>query len=69
MTKQAISKAIKSGKPAVIKEHGNPRYVVLDWKTYRAWEELRDEMDGSARLNEALRDPKNQRRIKYNNKF
>ena len=69
MTTQAISKAIKSGKPAVIKEHGNPRYVVLDWKTYQAWAELRDEMEDSVRLNEALRDPKNQRRIKYNGKF
>ena len=69
MTTQAISKAIRSGKPAVIKERGNPRYVILDWKTYRAWEELRDEVSDSARLNEALRDPKNQKRLKYSDKF
>lgn len=65
MTAQGLIKAIKQKKPAVIEENGSPRYVVLDWKTYRAWEEMREDMEDSARLARALTDPKNQKRIPY----
>ena len=65
MTTKAITQAIKSRKPAVIRENGSPRYVVLDWRTYKAWEEMREDMEDSARLATALADPKNQRRTPY----
>ena len=65
MTAKAITQAIKSQKPAVIRENGSPRYVVLDWHTYRAWEEMREDMEDSARLAHALTHPKNQKRIPY----
>ncbi|OGF67244.1 hypothetical protein A3I27_04595 [Candidatus Giovannonibacteria bacterium RIFCSPLOWO2_02_FULL_43_11b] len=65
MTLATISKAIKSGKPAVIKERGNPRYVILDWKTYQRLEMVMEDAEDSARLKEALRDPKNKKRIKF----
>ena len=65
MTTQTIARAIKAKKPAVIRENGAPRYVVLDWETYRAWEEMREDMEDSARLMNALAHPKNQKRITY----
>lgn len=65
MTVATISKAIKSKKPVVIKERGMPRYVVLDWKTYQELEMTREDAEDSARLQEALRDPRNKKRIKF----
>jgi len=65
MTTQTLVKALKAKKPAVIRERGAPRFVVLDWDTYRAWEEVREDMEDSRRLLEALADPKNQRRTPY----
>ena len=65
MTIATISRAIKMKKPAILKEGGVPRYVVLDWDTYRKWEEARDDIEDSTRLQEALSDPKNQKRIKF----
>ena len=51
-------------KPAVIKEHGEPRYVVLDWKTYQEWEEALYDAGDAKRLFEALNDSANQKRVK-----
>ena len=65
MTTQTIFKAIKTKKPAVISEHGSPRYVILDWKTYRKWEATKEDYEDAVRLLEALADPKNQKRIDY----
>lgn len=65
MTTKTIAQAIKSRKPAVIRENGTPRYVILDWETYRSWEEMREDMEDSQRLQEALADPKNQKRIAF----
>lgn len=65
MTIQTIARAIKAKKPAVIRENGAPRYVVLDWHTYRAWEEMREDMEDAERLTASLADPKNQKRIPY----
>lgn len=65
MTIATISKAIKSKKPVVIKEHGAPRYVVLDWKTYQKLEMVREDVEDSVRLQEALRDSRNKKRIKF----
>jgi len=62
MTTQALAHALKKKKPAVIKENGSPRFVVLDWKTYSMWQEMREDLEDSARLMEALTDPKNQKR-------
>lgn len=60
-----ISKAIKMKKPAIINEHGSPRFVVLDWDTYRKWEALKEDFEDAARLQEAIVDPKNQKRIRF----
>lgn len=67
MTSAAISKAIKSKKPAVIREKGAPRYVILDWKTYKEWREEKEDFEDSKRLLEVLNDPKNKKRIKFSN--
>lgn len=63
MTTNVLARAIRRKKPAIIRERGAPRYVILDWDTYEAWEELREDLEDAARLNAALADPKNQRRI------
>ncbi len=65
MTTKTLKKAIVRQKPAVIRENGAPRYVILDWETYRGWEEMREDMDDSRRLLEALSDPENQKRIPF----
>ncbi|MEK7541325.1 MAG: hypothetical protein AAB533_00550 [Patescibacteria group bacterium] len=65
MTVKSIARAIRQKKPAIIKENGSPRYVVLDWETYRSYEEMREDTEDSARLARALADPKNQKRIPY----
>jgi hypothetical protein len=67
MTAKTLLKATKSKKPAIIKEGGIPRYVVLDWSTYRIWEELRDDFYDSQRLQEAISDSKNQKKISWEN--
>ena len=56
MTTKAITQAIKSQKPAVIRENGSPRYVVLDWETYRSWEEMREDMEDHIRFEIAERE-------------
>ncbi|KKT41245.1 MAG: hypothetical protein UW30_C0010G0001 [Candidatus Giovannonibacteria bacterium GW2011_GWA2_44_13b] len=65
MTIATISRAIKMKKPAILKEGGVPRYVVLDWDTYRKWEDAKEDIEDIARLNSALSDPKNQKRIRF----
>jgi PHD/YefM family antitoxin component YafN of YafNO toxin-antitoxin module len=65
MTASAISKALKNRKPAIIKERGTPRFVILDWETYKKWEEEKDDLEDSKRLLEALKDPKNKKKIKF----
>ncbi len=65
MTTKSIIRAIKQKKPAFIEENGSPRYVVLDWKTYRAWEEMREDMEDSARFTAALADSKNKKRYTF----
>ena len=65
MTTQSILRAIRTKKPAIINEHGSPRYVVLDWKTYAKLQEMQEDFEDATRLNEALSDPKNQKRIKF----
>jgi len=65
MTTRTLALAIKRKKPAVIREKGAPRYVVLDWETYRSWEERREDLEDASRLAAALADPRNQRRIPW----
>ena len=50
MTTTTLRRAIKSKKPAVIEEKGEPRYVILDWKTYRRWQEEMDELEELTRF-------------------
>lgn len=38
MTIKTLAQAIKNKKPAIIKEKGAPRYVVLDWDMYKEWQ-------------------------------
>ncbi len=65
MTTKALARAIKRRKPAIIRQNGAPRYVVLDWDTYRKWEDLREDIEDAERLAAALADPKNQKRIPF----
>lgn len=65
MTIKTFARAIKKKKPAIIREKGAPRYVVLDWDTYYKWEEMREDIEDARRLMAALVDPKNQKRIPY----
>ena len=65
MTTQTLARALKRRKPAVIRENGSPRYVVLDWNTYKVWEEMKEDMEDAARLEAALADTKNQKRIPF----
>lgn len=65
MTTQTISRALRAKKPAVIKEDGKPRYVVLDWDTYAIWQETIDDLEDSTRFNEALSDSRNQKLISF----
>ena len=62
MTLQALVKAIKRKKPAIIREGDTPRYVVLDWETYRNWEELKEDLEDHIRFDIALRESKSKRR-------
>lgn len=62
MTVKTLARSLKAKKPAIIRERGMPRYVVLDWATYRAWEETQEDLEDAVRLNAALVDPKNKRR-------
>lgn len=65
MTTRVLLRAVKNKKSTIIKEKGKPRFVVLDWDTYRTWEEMREDFEDSERLREALSDPKNQRKTSF----
>lgn len=67
MTAKTLSRAMSSKKLAIISEHGAPRYVVLDWDTYKKWDEALEDASDSQRLIEALNDPKNQKRTRISN--
>lgn len=61
MITATLEHALKNKKPAILKEKGAPRYVVLDWETYQAWEEDKEDLENTIRLTEALADKKNQK--------
>ena len=63
MTTKTLSKALMKSKPAIIKERGVPRYVVIDWATYDAWREQQEDLEDAARFLSALADTKNQKSI------
>ena len=65
MTTRALARAIGKRKPAIIRERGVPRYVLLDWKAYREWEDLQEDLEDRERLIAALEDPKNQKRMAF----
>ena len=50
MTIASLERAVKNKKPAVIKNGGAPRFVILDWDTYRKWEERREDMEDHIRF-------------------
>ena len=58
MTTSTIHRAIKEKKPAVIREGGKPQYVILDWDTYRAWEDKKEDMEDHIRFDIAKRESK-----------
>lgn len=62
MTIQTIARAIKAKKPAVIRENGAPRYVVLDWQRYQAWKEMEEDMEAHARFDLAERESQGKKR-------
>ena len=43
MTTQTLARAIKRKMPAIIKEKGAPRYVVLDWDMYKRFQEWQEQ--------------------------
>ena len=61
MTAKAIEYALKRPKPSILRENGKPRFVILDWETYSKWEEMKEDLEDTVRLAEALVDPKNQK--------
>ena len=61
MTTKIIERALKRPKPSILKENGKPRFVILDWDTYSKWGEMREDLEDTARLAEALADSKNQK--------
>lgn len=65
MTTRAITQAVKRKKPAIIRERGAPRYVLLDWNTYRAWEEMSGDLEDHIRFDIALRESKGKRRYTF----
>lgn len=62
MTTKTIARALKQKKPAVIKENGSPRFVVLDWDIYRAWEAMREDMEDHIRFDIAERESRGKKR-------
>lgn len=67
MTTQTLGRTIKgkkSGQPAVIKEGGTPRYVVLDWQEYQRLRDMQEEFLQEREDERELRDPKVQEIIR-----
>ncbi len=62
MTTKTIARAISKRKPAIIKENGAPRFVVLDWDTYRNWKEMREDMEDHIRFEIAERESRGEKR-------
>ena len=63
MTKmRALTGALKNKKPAIVREKGEPRYVVLDWNTYRAWEEIKEDIEDHIRFEIAERESRGKKR-------
>lgn len=46
----------------MIRENGEPRYVMLDWATYQKWEEMREDMTDQIRFNIAIRGSRGKKR-------
>ncbi len=63
MTIKTIERALKRSRPSIVKENGKPRFVILDWETYSKWEEMKEDLEDTARLAEALVDPKNKKSL------
>ncbi|MBI4225328.1 MAG: hypothetical protein HY617_03270 [Candidatus Sungbacteria bacterium] len=68
MTTKTLARAIKNKKPAIIKEKGTPRYVVLDWDTYKEWQEQREEFLDELEDYRELHDPEIQEHIREGTK-
>ncbi len=62
MTTKTIERAIKKKKPAIIRENGAPRFVVLDWRTYSEWEEMREDIEDHVRFEIAERESRGKKR-------
>ena len=62
MTTKALAQSLKKRKPAIIRERGMPRYVILDWKTYRGWEEMREDMEDHVRFDISERESRGKKR-------
>lgn len=68
MTIKTLARAIKDKKPAIIKEKGAPRYVVLDWDTYKEWQGQREEFLDELEDYRELHDPEIQEHIRESTK-
>lgn len=62
MTINALTRAIKKRKPAIVRENGAPRFVVLDWNVYRTWEQTREDTEDNIRFELAERESRGKKR-------
>ena len=63
MVTDTFVRAIKGKKPAFVEKNGLPRYVILDWETYRVWEEKKEDMEDHIRFEIAMRESKGKEKI------
>ena len=68
MTLQTLARAMRNKKPAIIKERGTPRYVVLDWVEYKKFQDLREELLDEVEDYREIHDPKIQEIIREGTK-
>ncbi len=59
---KTVARAISKIKPVIIKKNGTPRFVILDWDTYRSWEERREDMEDHIRFEVAERESRGKKR-------
>ena len=62
MTTKTLARAIKRKMPAIIKEKGVPRYVVLDWDMYKKWLNEIEDLEDRVRCEIAAWKSKGKRR-------
>lgn len=62
MIPTTLTRAIKNKKPALVRENGKPRFVVLDWDVYKIWEEKKEDLEDHVHFEIAERESRGKRR-------